>query len=78
VKALQFPKGGWWVKTKGGGEAMEKQIIQEQELLEKVEDLFWKLWSGEELNQEDLELLKDPQFRKELSWRIKRYPHDWV
>ncbi len=57
---------------------MEKQI-QEQELLwEKAEKVFEKLLAGWELEEEEILLLRNPQFRRCLAKILEAYPHGWI
>ncbi len=61
---------------------MEKKIQeqvseQSEHEWEVAESLFWKLWSGDELSQEDIVLLMDPNIRRKVSVLIRDYPHTY-
>jgi len=45
---------------------------------EKVEEIFQKLRWGLKLDNTELELFLDEEFRKLLSEKLERYPHEWI
>jgi hypothetical protein len=44
----------------------------------KVEEVFQKLRWGLKLDNTELELFLDEEFRKLLSEKLERYPHEWI
>ncbi len=62
-------------KTKNQNQIQDQSQTQTQ--WEMAERVFWKLWSGDELSQEDIVLLMDPNIRRKVSVLIRDYPHTY-
>jgi glucuronate isomerase len=54
-----------------------EQLKQQEQEWEVAEKIFWKLWSGEELTQEEVEMFKNPNVRRKLARIIQDYPHTY-